>query len=144
MPTIRLSCRRLPGKPALVDREILCVADDERSLNHVLQFADITRPRVRLKQIEAFLAHSPKALSCFPCVTINEVLDQQGNVLSSLPQSRHLNRKNVEPVKQVAPEHARGDGSLQVAVRSSNHPNIGSVGHSSTDTFEFVFLQYTQ
>ena len=56
----------------------------------------------------------------------------------------HLNRKNVEPVKQVAPEHARGDGSLQVAVSGGNHPNIGSDGSGSTDTLKFVFLQNTQ
>src|SRR5229473_1350709 len=85
-----------------------------------------------------------KDLSCFSCVTINEVLDQQGNVFSSFSQCRNFNRKNVEPVKQVAPEHTCSDGSLQIAVRSSNHANIGSNGPSSTDTFEFMFLQNMQ
>src|SRR5260370_8525799 len=85
-----------------------------------------------------------KALSCFPGVTINEVLDQQGNVFSSFSQCRDFNRKDVEPVKQVAPEHTRSDGSLQIAVSGSNHSKIGLDGSSSTDTFEFVFLQNTQ
>ena len=64
--------------------------------------------------------------------------------MSSFPQRRHLNRKNVEPVKQVAPEHARSDSSLQVAVSGGNHPNISSDGSSSTDTLKFVLLQNTQ
>src|SRR5207237_1661579 len=115
-----------------------------RSLNHVLQFANITRPWVRLKQIEALFVHRLKALSCFPCETVNEVLDQQGNVFSSFTQRRHLNRKNVEPVKQVAPERARSDGSLQVAVSGSNHPNIISDGSGPTDTLKFVPLYNTQ
>src|SRR5260370_27826796 len=122
----RSSCMGLPQKPTLIYGEILRVADDYRTLDDVLQFTNITRPGVRLKQIEALFVHRLKPLSCFPCVTINEVFDQHRDVSSSLPQRRHLNRKNVEPVKQIAPEHARGDGSLQVAVRSSNHPNIGS------------------
>src|SRR5580704_5560272 len=42
---------RLGQQPGLVDREILCIAHDERSLNHVLQFANVTRPGIRLKQI---------------------------------------------------------------------------------------------
>src|SRR5229473_4985831 len=85
-----------------------------------------------------------KDLSCFSCVTINEVLDQQGNVFSSFSQCRNFNRKDVEPVKQVAPEHTCSDGSLQIAVSSGNHPDIGLDGSSSTDTFEFMFLQNMQ
>src|SRR6266850_7140057 len=73
-----------------------------------------------------------------------KVLDQQRNVFSALPQRRHLNRKNVEPVKQVAPENARRDGSFQITVRSSNHPNIASDGSSSTNTPKFMLLQNAQ
>src|SRR6267143_1815722 len=135
---------RLPRKPTLIDREIFCFAYNYRSLDDVLQFANITRPGVRLKQIEALFVDRLKALACFPCVAINEVLDQQGDVFSSFPQRRHLNRKNVEPVKQVATKGARGDGSLQVSVSGGNHPNIRSDGSSSTDTFKFVFLKHTQ
>src|SRR5258708_40091719 len=107
----------LPQKPTLIYGEILRVADDYRSLDDVLQFANITRPGVRLKEIEALLAHRLKALSCFPCVTFNEEFAQQRDVSSSLPQRRHLNRKHVEPVKQMAPEHARAYGSLHRAHR---------------------------
>src|SRR5260370_36536810 len=53
-------------------------------------------------------------------------------------------RVYLDTVKDVAPEHARSDSSLQVAVGSGNHPNIGLDGPSSTDTLEFVFLQNTQ
>jgi hypothetical protein len=93
---------------------------------------------------EAHLINSLKALSSFPRETINEVLHQHGNVFSSFTQRRHLNRKYIEPVKQVAPERARSDGSLQVAVRGSNHPNISFDRSGSADSFEFVFLQNTQ
>jgi hypothetical protein len=97
-----------------------------------------------LKQIQALFAHRLKTLSRFPCVTIDEVLDQQGNIFCSVPQRRNLNRKNVEPVKQVATEPALGDSSLQVTVSGGDYPNIRSDGSSSTDTLEFVFLQNTQ
>src|SRR5260370_34438619 len=139
-----LSRKGLPRKPTLVDCEILRFTHDDRSLNHILQFANITRPGIRLKQIKALFVHRLKALSSLPCETINEVFDQQGDVFSSLPQRWNLNREDVETVKEVPPEDARDDGSLQIAVRSSNHPNIGLDGSSSTDTLEFVFLQNTQ
>src|SRR6185295_6561578 len=85
-PAVLLDGNRSSRKPALVNREILSFTDDHRSLNHVLQLANVTRPGVRLKQIEALFVHRLKALSCFPCVAINEVLDQQGNVFSSFPK----------------------------------------------------------
>src|SRR5579863_9232874 len=103
---VRLGRRRLSRKPTLIDGEILCFAYNDRSLNHVLQFANITRPRVRLQQIETLFVQRLKALSCLPRETINEVLNQQGNVFSSFTQRRHFNWKNIESVKQVAPERA--------------------------------------
>jgi hypothetical protein len=59
-------------------------------LDDVLQFANIARPSIGLKQIEALFVHRLKALSCLLCVTINEVLDQQGNVFSSFSRCRNL------------------------------------------------------
>src|SRR6266852_8870342 len=135
---------RLPREPTLIYREILGVAHDYRSLDDVLQFANVTRPGVRLEQFQALLVYPADALSCFPREPIDEVLHQQRNVFLSFPQRRHLDRKNVEPVKEVAPKCASSDSRLQVTVRGSNHPNIRSDGYSSTDTLEFMFLQNTQ
>src|SRR5580704_11448548 len=85
-----------------------------------------------------------EAFSCFTRIAIDEVLNQHGNVLLPFTQRRHLNRENVEPVKEIAPERARSDGRFQIAVSSGNHPNIRSDGSSSTDTTELVFLQNAQ
>src|SRR6202008_591256 len=123
---------RRPRKPNLIDREILRVAHDYGSLDDVLQFENIARPRVRLKQFQAPFVYTADVLSYFPRVTIDEVLNQHGNIFQPVPQRRHLDRKNVEPVKEVAPEHARSNGSLQIAVSSSDHPNIRPDRASST------------
>ena len=45
----RFGRQRLLSKPGLVDREILCFAHDDRSLDHVLQFADVPWPGVGAK-----------------------------------------------------------------------------------------------
>src|SRR5260370_42023358 len=134
----------LPRKLTLIDREILCFAYNFPSLDDVLPFANVTRPGVRLKQIEALFVHRLKPFSCFLGVTINEILDQHGDVFSSFSQGGNFNGKDVEPVKEVAPEHARIDGSLQIPVSSSNHSNISSNGSCSTDTLKLVLLQDTQ
>ena len=67
-----------------------------------------------------------------------------GNVFSSFSQCRNFDRKDVEPVKHVTTKHACGDSRLQVTIGGGNHSNISSNGSSSTDTFEFMFLQNTE
>src|SRR5262245_3154147 len=57
---------------ALVDRELVAVGHDHRPLDDVLP-----------------LAH------------IDEVLDEHGNVLSSIAQRRHLQRKHVQPIEEL-------------------------------------------
>ena len=57
---------------------------------------------------------------------------------------RHLNGKDVQPVKQVAAECTRGDGSLQVAIGGGDHPHIGPNGSGSSDALKFVFLKNPQ
>src|ERR1700677_4521163 len=99
---------------------------------------------VRLKQIQAPSVQCLKSLSCLPCVAIDKILDQHGDVFPSFPQRRDLNRKNVQPVKQIAPERARGDGSVEITVSGGNQAKSGPDGSCSTDTFKFVFLQNTQ
>src|SRR6202041_999251 len=119
-------------------------AYNQRTFDYVLQCANIAWRKVRLKQIQAPFVQCLKSLSCLPCVAIDKILDEHGDVVPSFPQRRDLNRKNVEPVKQVAPERARGDGSVQIAVSGGNQANIGPDGSCATDTFKFVFLQNTQ
>ena len=68
--------RRLPRKPTLVDREILRFTYHYRSLDDILQFANVSRPGIRLKQFQTLFVHPADALSRFPRLTIDEVLDE--------------------------------------------------------------------
>src|SRR6266478_764368 len=140
----RLGCKRLPRKPGLVHREILCFAHDDRSFDDVLEFANITWPRVRLKKLQGLAVHPAYVLAQFPRSTIDEVLNQRGNIFPSFAQSRHLNRKNAEAVKQVATKVSSSDGRLQIAVGSSDHADIRLDGPSSADALKFMFLEDTQ
>src|SRR5882762_7440982 len=126
----RLGCKTLPRKPGLVHREILCFAHDDRSFDNVLEFANITWPRIRLKHVQGLFAQPLYVLSYFPRRTIDEVLNQRGNIFPPFAQRRHLNRENAEPVKQVAAKRARSDGRLQITVGSSDHADIRLDGPS--------------
>ena len=61
--TARRRDRGLSRKPAPVNGESICFAHNDRGLNRVLEFTNVTGPGVGLKQIEAFLF---SALKRFP------------------------------------------------------------------------------
>ena len=140
----RLRCR--------VGRESQLSSTEKPSVSHTTTERSITFCNSRMfpgqgyacSKLEALLVRSP--VCSFPLFSHNDRRSTRpgGECLLFVPQRRNLDWKNVEPVKQVAPKHAGSDGSLQVAVRGSNDPNIGSDGSSSTDTLKFVFLQHTQ
>jgi hypothetical protein len=140
----RPACKRLPRKPTLIHREILRVANDYRSLDDVLQFANITWPGIRYKELQSLLIDPTEGLSRFSCEMTDEVFDQQANVFSSFPQWRNLNRKNVETIKQIATKCTRGDGSLQVAIGGGNDPHVRSDRLIATHTLKLPLLQNTQ
>src|SRR6266568_2706214 len=132
----RIVCKRLPRQPTLIHGEIFGFEHNHGPLDDVLQLADITGPGIRYKKIQSLLVNPADALSCFSSETIDEVLDQQGNVFSSFSQRRNLNRENVETIKQIAAKCALDDGSLQVAIGSGDHPRIRSDRLIATHTLK--------
>ena len=134
----------LPRKPTLIDGEILRVAHDDRSLDDILQLTNISRPGVRLQECQTFLVNAADALSCFLRKTVDEVRNQHRNVFLTFPQRRNLDRKNIEPVKKVAPKCSGGDCCLEVAIGGGNHSNIGPDGTCSSDTLKLALLQNSQ
>src|SRR5258708_16175424 len=113
---------------------MLRVAHDYGSLDDVLQFANVTRTGVRLKQFQALFVYPADALSCFTRITIDEVLNQQPNVFLPFTQRSHLNGENVEPEKETTPEHARCYDRLQISDTIANHPHNPPAEPSSTHT----------
>src|SRR4051794_17221736 len=82
--------------------------------------------------------------SCFARVTIQEIGDKQRDIVLSLPESGHLDGEDVQPIVQIAPKDACGDGSFQVAIGSGDHSHIGLNRSASPHTLKFAFLKHPQ
>jgi len=128
-------------KPALIHREILCVAYDDRSLDDVLQFAMLPGQGYDCT-IPGSFVYPANALFPFFCITIDEVLNQHR--ISSRRSAKEAPRwKNVEPVKRGTPEYAGSDSLLQVAmVQQSLEHLFGSIQFHKR--VRIMFLQNTQ
>src|SRR6266581_6447455 len=140
----RIVCKRLPRQPTLIHGEIFGFEHNHGPLDDVLQLADITGPGIRYEKIQSLLVNPADTLSCFSSETIDEVLDQQGNVFSSFSQRRNLNRKNIETVKQIAAKCTLDDGSLQVAIGGGDDPRVRSDRLIATHTLKLPLLKNMQ
>src|SRR5271156_4695826 len=136
--------RRRLRQPVFFDRENLCFAKYHRTLNDVLQFANVSRPRIGLKQFQRLLVDASYVLTSFSRKAIDKVFDQQRNVRASFSKRRHLNREDIQPIKQITTKGPSADGSLQVTIGGCNHPNVSMDSTSAADTIKLVFLQNTK
>jgi len=67
--------RDFPPKPGFVDRKSSVLAQDDGSLNHVLQFTNVPRPVIRLQQCDALFVDRSEFLSSFLGEAVDEILN---------------------------------------------------------------------
>ncbi len=67
-----------------------------------------------------------------------------GNVLGSLPQRRHGNRKHVQAIEQVLAEASRLHVGDQVAVGGRDDAHVDFHGLAPADRLDFALLQRAQ
>src|SRR5258708_14683245 len=97
-----------------------------------------------MKQFQRLLADTLYALASFSRIAIDEILNQQRNVLSSLSKRRYLDREDIQPVKQITTKGPHADGGLQVTIGGGNDPNISVYSTSAADALKLMLLQNTQ
>ena len=96
-----------PLQPGRIDGERLAFAQNYGPLNDVLQLAHVSRPVVRLKNFNGVHSNGAERLARLPGIALDEMLDKQRNIVQPLPQRRHMDRENIQPVKHVLAERAR-------------------------------------
>src|SRR5215470_7297114 len=131
-------------EPALIDGQSLGVANDDRSLDNILKLADIARPGIRRQSLQGRGIYTAYAFSIFARKTLHEILCQQRNVLSSISQRGHFNRKYVQTVKQIASKCSRVNRRREVAVCRCDYANIGLDDLQAAEPLKFPFLKDTQ
>src|SRR5260370_42375710 len=103
-------------QPSFFDPKGVAAAQDHRSFNNVLQLADVSRPWIRLAQLQRLVVDLADLLSSFLRVAFYEILHQHRNVLPPLAQRGQLDRENVQPVTQVRAKRSRANGCPEITV----------------------------
>ena len=116
-------------------------AENERVLQGMFEFPHVSRPGISHEDVH----HLPGNILNLPAElfpeSLQEVLDQERNVFSSLTKRRHDHLHHIEPVVEVFPKLTQPDLLEQILVGRRNDPDIDANGRGIPDPFELFFLQ---
>src|SRR5215470_16161387 len=116
----------------------------QRLLEEALQFAHIAGPGILPEHIQSLGSY---LLYLFPQLwteLLQEVVHQEGEIISTLPQGGQDDRKDAEAVVQIAAELASGDAVLQITIGGGNDADVGVNGLVTSHAFKLLCLQYPQ
>ena len=99
-------------------------AGDDQALDHVLELADVARPRIVAERLEGVGLDALDQVAVGGGEARQEVLDQAGDVFLALAQRRHPEVDDVQAVVEVLAELALGDEVLQVAVGGGDDADV--------------------
>ena len=117
---------------------------NHRSLDEILQLPHIAGPVIGLERfhglrrdrLDAFLHPLGEFLS--------KVSDQQGNIFRALTQGRHRDRKDLEPVIEVAAKPLLLHHLTKIAIGCGEYADIDAYRPGASQSFELLLLEHAE
>src|SRR5271166_1128002 len=141
-PTLRARsrARQFGGR----DAQLGTRAQNHRPLDHVLQFANVSRPAVVDQSIHALLGDAFDVPVHAPGEVLNEMLHQQRDVLPPFAQCGNLDGKNIQPVEKIGTELLLLHQSPQISIGGGDQTRVSLECLGTSQAFELALLQDAQ
>ena len=120
------------------------VAIDQRSLQDVLQFADVAGPVVCLEPLHRRQRERRLRPADLAGRRREEVVGEQRQIFLPLPQRRHLHGKNAEPIVQVLTKAPGRRLGAQIPIGRRHDTDIDAPRPLLADPFKLSLLQNTE
>src|ERR1700726_4438818 len=99
---------------------------------------------IGLAQLERPFFDSGDSLSQIFRIALHEILDQHRNVFPPVPERRHINWENIQPVEEVGAKCSGSNGRRQIAVCGGNDSNIGGNNAAPPYSFKLALLKHSK
>src|SRR5580700_7290152 len=120
------------------------VGKDYRTLDEVLQLANIPRPMPTRELPHGCGGNRFDLLVHEAAVLLRKVADQQWNILRALTQRWDADRKDIQTIVQIAAELAILHHFFQVAIGGCYQSNVDFLGSVAAQPFKLTLLQSAQ
>src|SRR3954451_21896459 len=99
-----------------LDLQDRLAAENHDALDDVLQFANVSGPRITNEQAHHVRRNRVDRLAQTPTEQLDKVANKQRDVFRALTQRGYSNGKHVKPIVKVGAEFLLVDQSLHIAV----------------------------
>src|SRR4029077_4841761 len=100
------------------------VAHNHGTLEHIAQFADVSRPSITVEELADFGIHTANLTAVFGVEVAKNVLDERGYILLTIAQGGQMNMKDVQAEIEILPELAVRDRLLGVLICGGKDAHI--------------------
>ncbi len=145
MSRFSTSARLSPASVDEVRREIRyldpVVRQDDGSLHHVPELPYVSRPAVGHEPLASLV---PQTLDCSPMLPVemaNEMMREEGDVFRMLPERRHGDGEDAQPVEQIFPKHPFPHRLGRIPVGGGEDANVKMVLLGATKPPHLSVLQ---
>ena len=114
--------------------------EDDQSLDHVSEFADVTGPMALLQRCNGCRSKVLDSPTLLLADLGGEELDEFGYILLALIQWRDVNGNNVESVEEVFAERAFLNLAMKIFVGGCNDAHVDLNRFVAADACDFTFL----
>lgn len=106
----------------------------------MLQFADISGPCVTLQRPHRPLGESHARTAIALCGLLEKVRGETRNVLGSVAERRHNDRKDAQAIEQISTETAGCDILLQIPIGCRDHTDVHASRSVITHSFKAAIV----
>ena len=119
-------------------------SQNHRALDHMLQFADVSRPRIFLQRFEGIRSDPFDLLAEFSRIPHGKSKGQHRNVVRAFAKRRNEDRYGRQPIVEILAERPVIRFGRQIAVGGRDDADVHFDRRGAADAFEFLFLQDTE
>ena len=129
----------------IVDAERLAVAQHHRPEYGVFELPDVARPIIGLEQGERCAGHHSRLERGLAArESSDKMLDDRLDVVASVPERRHEDRKDVETIEQVFPEQAVAHPLQEIAMGRRYKPDVDLDRAACSDRIDLAVVHRAQ
>ncbi len=131
---------RVAGKSDVVGMDDIALDEVVRALDQVMEFPDVSGKTVRLELAECIDGKRTRS-TVLGVQPVQKTPGQERDIPGSLPQRRHLDAEDVQPVKQILPELSGTSQRSQIAVGRGDDANLEVAVDGIAQTPDLFFLE---
>ena len=117
---------------------------DHHSLDHVEELTDVARPVVGDQSEHGRLREVRLRFALLAGVSTSRMIDQQRNILATLPQRRQMDLGAVDPEVEILAKLLGLDPMLEITVCRADEANIGMMLGVGTESDDLTRLQHAK